>query len=602
MCGVLGYISRNSISQTKFLELITATNKVSHRGPDGGGFSLINSKNGDTITKFFYNGNDVSVSGIDLDTRKFDIFLGHRRLSIFDLSENGFQPMTSGNDIICFNGEVYNYLELKKQFNLEELESDADTEVALKLYQKIQKSALSHFNGMWSMMIWDHNKKELVVSNDRFGVKPLYYLQNSDELYFFSEVKQINAFPKIRLSLDYSTINQYLSKGLLDIDVNTFYNEVKRFEPGHYSVISPLNLGDLEFVSYYSLPEQEKIELEDAKEELITLIEDSVKIRTRADVDWGVAVSGGLDSSIIYSKVAKLAGNQEATTFSAIFPGMEGDESEHIYNLIDKNNSSTKFIFPDKEFGTSDLENHIYHQDFPIATTSFYAEWCVSRKVRDSGVKVILNGQGADEVFGGYHLHFYNYVKSLVVRGHIYEFLDQVNSFAELKKVSRLSIMRIVFGDVKLWMKFKFQIGKPNAELSRYFVKDLYQALKNDIYKYQLPTNLRSDDRDGMAFGVESRHPFMDYRIVDFGMRLPDKYKIKNGWQKWILREISDQIPDSIRYRKDKKGYTTPQKDMLEIHRNYINEKRNSAFSLIQKNYDTDRMAFLGIWLEKFQN
>ena len=602
MCGVLGYISRNSISQTKFLELITATNKVSHRGPDGGGFSLINSKNGDTITKFFYNGNDLSVSGIDLDTRKFDIFLGHRRLSIFDLSEKGFQPMTSGNDIICFNGEVYNYLELKKQFNLEELESVADTEVALKLYQKIQKNALSHFNGMWSMMIWDHNKKELVVSNDRFGVKPLYYLQNSDELYFFSEVKQINAFPKIRLSLDYSTINQYLSKGLLDIDVNTFYNEVKRFEPGHYSVISPLNLGDLEFVSYYSLPEQEKIELEDAKEELITLIEDSVKIRTRADVDWGVAVSGGLDSSIIYSKVAKLAGNQEATTFSAIFPGMEGDESEHIYNLIDKNNSSTKFIFPDKEFGTSDLENHIYHQDFPIATTSFYAEWCVSRKVRDSGVKVILNGQGADEVFGGYHLHFYNYVKSLVVRGHIYEFLDQVNSFAELKKVSRLSIMRIVFGDVKLWMKFKFQIGKPNAELSRYFVKDLYQALKNDIYKYQLPTNLRSDDRDGMAFGVESRHPFMDYRIVDFGMRLPDKYKIKNGWQKWILREISDQIPDSIRYRKDKKGYTTPQKDMLEIHRNYINEKRNSAFSLIQKNYDTDRMAFLGIWLEKFQN
>ena len=602
MCGVLGYVSRNSISQTKFLELIAATNKVSHRGPDGGGFSLINSKNGDTLTKFFYNGNDLSASGIDVDARNFDIFLGHRRLSIFDLSENGFQPMTSGNDIICFNGEVYNYLELKKQFNLEELESDADTEVALKLYQKIQKNSLSHFNGMWSMMIWDHNKKELVVSNDRFGVKPLYYLQNSDELYLFSEVKQINAFSKIRLSLDYSTINQYLSKGLLDIDVNTFYNEVKRFEPGHYSVISPLNLGDLEFVSYYSLPEQEKIELEDAKEELITLIEDSVKIRTRADVDWGVAVSGGLDSSIIYSKVAKLVGNQEATTFSAIFPGMEGDESEHIYNLIDKNNSSTKFIFPDKEFGTSDLENHIYHQDFPIATTSFYAEWCVSRKVRDSGVKVILNGQGADEVFGGYHLHFYNYVKSLVVRGHIYEFLDQVNSFAELKKVSRLSIMRIVFGDVKLWMKFKFQIGKPNAELSRYFVKDLYQALKNDIYKYQLPTNLRSDDRDGMAFGIESRHPFMDYRIVDFGMRLPDKYKIKNGWQKWILREISGQIPDLIRYRKDKKGYTTPQKEMLEIHRNYINEKRNSAFSLIQKNYDTDRMAFLGIWLEKFQN
>lgn len=615
MCGILAYYKPSGISRNDLNESLAALKRIKHRGPDGEGVVLINTKSGEFKTLYTEETpKDIScnITTEEYTEDVYDLFLGHRRLSIFDLSSKGFQPMTDKNgNWIIFNGEIYNFLEIREELKQKgySFKTNTDTEVILAAYDCWAEACLPKFNGMWSIVIWDTNKKQLFVSNDRYGVKPLYYLYNEDELMICSEQKQLLEYRGRIKAYNIENFKIFLEYGFLDFDHTTFFNEIFRFKSAHYSNVDLHNksFSDIDSpISYYSLPEKtnRNITEKNAIEEFRFLLSDAVKIRLRADVPFAFALSGGLDSSAILYTANKLllsAGYKERIkSFSAIFPNMEGDESVFMKIIENELNLDATYVQPINEFSIEDLKRHIYHQDGPVQSTSYYAEWALAKNIAKRNIKILIVGQGADEIFAGYHHHFYCYCRSLILKGEIIKYLTESKKYATLKGWKQNKIHAIVINEIKLAIKFKLAIGKIDNTLLKKInnASKLSELLNVDFTESTLPVYLKSDDRDGMAHGIESRHPFLDFRLVNFGFSLPDHLKIKNGWQKYIIRSSMQELPIPIRYRKDKKGFTTPQdlwvkkfKQELEVYRVYTNEYRHWSKDLF-------RDYSLGIWLQ----
>lgn len=613
MCGIITYYNKTGISKKNILECINSLDSIKHRGPDGEGIVLINTLNGeakilkteDTPNNIIYDYNSI----VEIEENYFNLILGHRRLSIFDTSIAGHQPMKSpSNNWIVFNGEIYNFIEIKTELKSKgyTFKTRTDTEVILTAYQEWGVKCLTKFNGMWSIIIWDNLKKIFFISNDRFGVKPLYYYKNTNEIIFMSEVKQIHKFTNRIKSYNTKNFHVFLESGFLDFDDTTFYKKVNRFRASHFiseKASKILKNNHLPYRKYYTLNLIKKqCKLDDAIEEFRYLFNNAVTIRLRSDVPFGVTLSGGLDSSsIIYETRHIIKEKTKLQTFSAIFPDKEGDESEYI-NFICKDLNLTKNTTnPMDDFIFEDFKKHIYHQDFPIPSTSYYAEWCVAKLANRNNVKIILNGQGADEVFAGYHHHFYKYCKALIMKGRIFKYLKEVNNYATLKEWDVRKVHKNVMADVKLAIKFQIHLKKLDQTLSQRWnnAKNLTEILNIDLTEATIPTYLRSDDRDGMAFGIESRHPFMDYRLINFGFSLSDNFKINNGWQKLIIRDSMEKLPDKIRWRKDKKGYTTPQNDIINKYQNDLKKELNLLSEYGIKKKPDFRHYSLSLWLKE---
>jgi asparagine synthase (glutamine-hydrolysing) len=574
MCGILAYYNSKGISRARLNQSLLSLKKINHRGPDGEGVTLIHTGSGKAYnlitdeTPAFDLPNAVRMS--EIDGIEFDLLLGHRRLSIIDVSVNGHQPMSYHGNWLTYNGEIFNYIEIREElFKLGyTFKSESDSEVILAAYEAWGENCVERFNGMYSFMIFDNIRKQLFIANDRFGVKPLYYYHQNTELLLVSELKQISTFD-ITTSLNKEAINVFLKDFYIDVDGETFYNEVRRFKPSHYSGFG-LNKerSELKQQCYYEVKTKLKPH-HDIISEFNELLESSVKLRLRSDVPVGFASSGGLDSSAILYKAYKIlgaSGKPDLSTFSAIFPGLAGDESPFI-KLVEKDlDITSNYINPLEEFNISDFEKHIYHQDLPVHSTAHYAEFCVSRMVKSKQVKVLLTGQGGDEILGGYHHHFYRYCRQLILSGKILTYLSLLRKYAELKELEVNVLHRRIFNDVKLAVKFKLGLADLGCKMANKWNKanTLIDLLKIDLTELMLPSYLRSEDRNSMSFSVESRHPFLDYRLVDFCFSMPDDYKIRDGWQKWTLRQAMTEVPDAIRYRKDKKGYTTPQQIWIE--------------------------------------
>jgi asparagine synthase (glutamine-hydrolysing) len=578
MCGILAYFNKNGISHSELQQSLKALKKIKHRGPDGEGIVLIDSKSGnfyDLVTDETPDANQANrVTEAQCEGLQYDLILGHRRLSIIDVSTNGHQPMyhPNGNWII-FNGEIYNYIELKEELKKlgHNFKTGSDTEVIHAAYDQWGENCSARFNGMFSIVIYDRKRTSLFILNDRFGVKPLYYFRDDTRLLLMSEIKQVKAY-NVPLSLNTEAINTFLSNYYLDYNTGTFFNEVMRHSPSNYATIALNEALDYRTKSYYAIEEQVKnYSSQEALDEFREIFSSAVKLRMRSDVPLGFASSGGLDSSAVlytaYNLLKTGAKDPDVSTFSAIFPGMDGDESEFIHKVEKDLRVASHYCNPLKEFDIEDFEKHIYHQDLPVQSTSYYAEWCVARMVNREKVKVLLVGQGGDELLAGYHHHFYRYCRQLILQGKILKYLSLAKKYAEIKGIDLKELHRKVNNEVKLSMKFKLGLADLGNSLSNKWnrVDKLTELLKMDLQEFMLPTYLRSDDRDGMAFGLETRHPFLDYRLVDLCFSLPNDMKIQDGWQKWILRESMSSLPEAIRYRKDKKGYTTPQE--LWVHK-----------------------------------
>jgi len=552
-----------------------------HRGPDAQGFVFSTSAN--------YGGNG-SLRTVDIhkdhrNLREYGgsrICLGHNRLKVIDLTDAGNQPLWSheGRYVIIYNGEIYNYIELRKQLKSYGYRflSNSDTEVIITAFQHWKEECFCKFNGMWALAILDTLSREVFLSRDRFGIKPLYVYTDDNGIFFASELKFFKAL-KLRLTLNPNAASNYINKCLIDYNEETFYDEIQSFPPAHYAVFSS-DGKLLKKEKYWNIPIEEinEISLDEASERLCEIFHSSLDLRMRSDVPVGALLSGGLDSNSIISKLCKYfeLPNDQIESFSAIFREKEFSEYSyindtiHIYPQI-----KPHFVYPSPSDLRNDFESLLQVIETPFRSLSVYSQYCLYRYIKNnSDVIVLLNGQGADEIFAGYSAHFPMYLDELITHNRISIFLKELyylNKYrnTELRKYLSSIILRLI-SRIKTRFSINDAIRDNNGkheDILAYIPKNglrkfrsLNEKLFHNLTIASLPEYLRYEDRNSMNFSLESRLPFLDYRIVEFVFRLGSCFKINRGVSKAILRNsvVNDVVP-SVLNRKDKMGFISPQ-------------------------------------------
>lgn len=573
MCGIAGIVS---VDRTQVTGLERMTTALAHRGPDGEGTWL-------------------SASGL--------AGLGHRRLSIIDLSAAGAQPMHFLDRFtIVHNGELYNHPELRNLLRTKGylFSSQTDTEVIVAAYAHFGPDCLQYFDGMFAFAIWDEAEKRLFLARDRFGEKPLFFTREGGRLLFASEIKALWA-AGIKKESNPKMLFNFLTIGYTQNPgdgFETFYRNVSKLPPRNYLYYYPLT-DRLETAAYWDIEvtETRSIKEESAVDVFCGLLDTSVRRRLRSDVALGASLSGGLDSS---SVVACILRQQEAPaslpTFSAVFPGFEKDESSYIQLLTKHYALENHTVTPSADDLIRDFQRLLHHQDEPFPSSSIYAQFSVFGLAAAHSVKVMLDGQGADELLAGYHKYYSWYWQELY-RSDKKAFAMELDAARE-SGVSdrwtwknRLAARLPVYAGLYLRKKRTAE-QRRSSDLSRDFIRQYGQSyydiphvdrLSGILYYNTLINGmeglLRYADRNSMAHGVEVRLPFLNHELAEFIFSLPSDFKIREGWTKWLLRRsMEDVLPPAIAWRKDKTGYEPPQKKWMQEPRlqEYIREARRS--------------------------
>lgn len=559
MCGITGIYNFKTLTQIDRAIIQNMNDVIKYRGPDDDGIYIDN-----------------------------EIGLGHRRLSIIDLSSAGHQPLSNEDDTIwlVFNGEIYNYIELIPELQAKGhvFKSQTDSEVIIHAYEEYGIDCVSKFNGMFAFAIWDQNKKRLLLARDRLGVKPLYYALNSEGIVFASEIKSILQHPWHKHpEADNAAIYDYINDGYLTGN-RTLFREVNKINPGCLMVIENSELKEHVYWKLQFAPISSEISEKDYIEKLRELIIDSIKIRLRSDVPVGFHLSGGLDSSAIVSITNKIF-NVKPRTFSLRFNESMFDENKFISIVKDDIDTEHKEIMPDieKHFPEK-LREIVYLSDEPIDGPSVLAKYEINKFIKENGITVALTGQGADEILGGYKRFLYQYIKQLQNPKMFKYFLKNINSgslmtnlidhgslfthdlkniITKLFKYNSQEFKTSLFNHDILNLVNQnntnlnyYQNLYPEAELDKY--SNLSKCMHYETTNY-LQSLLHSEDRTGMGISLETRTPFVDYRLVELTATIPDYFKLKNLSTKHLLREAMKGIlPEPIRLRKDKKGFPTP--------------------------------------------
>ncbi|WP_430404661.1 asparagine synthase (glutamine-hydrolyzing) [Fluviicola sp.] len=548
MCGISGIVSRKSIINSEE-EIRRMNHIIEHRGPDGEGI--------------FCHQN---------------VALGHRRLAILDLSELGAQPMHWKElYTIVFNGEVYNYIEIREVLLKEGyvFQSESDTEVILAAYDFWGKECVTHFNGMWSFALLDKKKNLLFCSRDRFGIKPFYYTLSEEEFRFGSEIKQLlDEHPIINLpvALDFIIV------GIEESTDETFFKGIVKLTPGH-NLIYDLEKDRYEISPFYNLPDQrKKNENKDSITGYISLLEESVRLRMRSDVRVGTCLSGGLDSSTVAALASKNYDHQDK--FYAIHAKSEEaatDESAYANLVSDHLKLNLLTVVPSYEDFARDMEEVIRTQEEPFGSPSVFMQHFVFKEARKNNCIVMLDGQGGDETLLGYERYYPALIRSL-------PWSQRPKALLNSKKNSRLSMLDVIkymvyFGNYKGRLnrvKRRAKFIRPEY-LDRYqsqtlkkvseSYSDIREMQKMELTRSQLPHLLRYEDKNSMRHSVEARLPFIDYRVVEFALKMENDAKIHDGWTKYVLRKgMSGLLPDKVVWRKNKLGFNAPENIWLEKH------------------------------------
>ncbi|MBP2133366.1 asparagine synthase (glutamine-hydrolyzing) [Methanomicrobium sp. W14] len=537
MCGIAGHYAFLGHDVDKdLLEKMSET--LVHRGPDD--------------------------SGIYCDDKTG---LVHRRLSIIDLTAEGKQPMTNedGSVWLVFNGEIYNYPELRMEL-LEKghvFQTKTDSEVIIHSYEEWGEECLLKFNGMWAFAVWDKNTQTLFCARDRLGIKPFYYSISEKGIIFASEIKALCRDAGTGRRVNEEKLTAFLKWGISDYDDETMFEGVYQLLPGHYMTV---HKDSADITKYWDTnPSKEVVSKKGAdkglSEKFLNLLSDSVKIHLRSDVDVGTCLSGGLDSSTItmiingLKKENQSGGTEGAqNTFSAVFSDKRFDESEYIKVVADSSDVTPHYVSPDPKELWEDIDHLIYSNDEPFLQLTLYSQYCVMRDI-GRNVKVVLDGQGADEMLGGYIAYFFCYIKDLFKKGHPVK--AALETFGVLR--NHRSFLSYAVPQFFVRKKRRNLIKGGDIPLKRY-QGSLNEALDTDLKSTNLPYLLHWEDRTSMAFSVEARVPFLDFRVVEFLSSLPADQKIRKGVTKYILRKaIKGVVPEKIRCRMDKKGFSTPE-------------------------------------------
>lgn len=506
--------------------------------------------------------------------------MAHQRLAIVGLSKSGTQPMVSasGRLRILFNGEVYNYRELARQFGLSDLRSGTDTEVIVELIERMGiDAAIKHFNGMWAMIVQDINSNRFYISRDRFGKKPIYLHRDANGIYMASEMHSLLGLPGVNLTPDAVTASRFLAQSLQNVDERSWLQSIQSFPPASIAEIDGAdpaagmsNLRRFWTPMYETpLPPQRP---EESIEELRALVQDAIRLRLHADVPVGVALSGGLDSSIISVMANQCTGakGQRTELFSAVNPGTKEDESEHIDVMARHLGTDVQrfTLNPDEGDGLlSLLKTCIGHADGPVTSFSNLLFYKLMQSAHTAGITVVLTGQGADEAFCGYRKYPILEIKRLLKAHRIVEATRLASGF--IANGTILQQFNLTEAKRYAGSSNRSILGQAAAEALDLAALEQITSLGErqwlDVSRYSVPYLCHYEDRMSMAWSREVRSPFLDYRIVDMGLRMPERLKLTRGWTKYALRKAFERdLPASITWRKDKQGFVNPQDNWLK--------------------------------------
>lgn len=501
------------------------------------------------------------------------ITLSHNRLSIIDLNTQANQPFYFKDLILIFNGEIYNYKEIKKELEEYQFKTTSDTEVLLYSYHKWGKKCLEKFNGDFAFCIYNRTTKKLFCARDRLGNKPFYYYRQNDRFIFASEIKAFKDF--IDLKFDHQKVCDSILFSINDNDETTNYKDIYNLKNGHFLEYD-LNNNELNIEKYWDLPvndnaikEFDKKDFNDKLEQFDELLDNAVQLRLLSDVSVGSMLSGGIDSSLIAYYIQKH--HKDINFYSIVYDHFNKINESKFIKIIQKEfNLNVTYLKPEFKDLKNDIQDLINTQDDIFRSLSIYAQYYL---FKHANVSVMLSGQGADELFGGYHLHscraLINNKKELLSRIDIYgsSALDELKAGIKLSLPNKQKL-RLLKDDNKENIKIINSIYKeysPNwnliiDKLSPSFEK----ALINETMSYNLPMLLRYEDRNAMRFSIENRTPFTDYRVAEFAHTLPNSYKFKDGYNKYILRELANKhLPNQIAFRKDKIGFAAPENEWI---------------------------------------
>lgn len=604
MCGITGIVLKQKAGFSLSEKIVSMTNAIRHRGPDGEGFMLASEKlampHFNTLRQTYTRSdlNYIPTSPILNNEPSTTLAFGHRRLSIIDLSEGGHQPMCNANakTWITFNGEIYNYLELKETLkkNGHAFVSESDTEVILAAYKEWGTACVNHFNGMWSFCIYDSENQLCFASRDRFGVKPFYYISNQSFFAFASEQKAFVSAGLASSTINQKALHSYLINGQLENETSNFFNDLQELFPGN-NLLYNLRTQELTTHSYYHLQDHVSLKNEGLSEkQLIEKVshafEHSVKLRLRSDVEVGTCLSGGIDSSALAVTISEITG-KPVHCFTSVFKDQSFNEEHFADTVAGKINAKHFKTEPTLQGFLSEADDLIYSQDVPIWDTSTYAQYKVMQLAKQHNIKVVLDGQGADEIFAGYHHHFAAKWNQLLAHG---RFLAAIKDISASNKTIASSF--VFYAKERLKQTYYFNKSQFSVFFKDEFLKshpiknplthfnDVNQVLINDIYQTRLKSFLKCEDRCGMWHSVESRTPFSDdIELIDLLFSFNGNRKIKDGVSKHLLREaVKTKLPKEIYTRYDKKGFETPmQQWMQKLRPQLLSEIKHSNFDFV---------------------
>lgn len=582
MCGIAGIVSKKEHS-VQFLE--KCSELLRHRGPDDEGFLVLEDD------RFIQLAGPDSKIPADKPIGTVNTGLVHRRLSILDLSTAGHQPMTDQEEqyAITYNGEVYNYKEIRKELENEGVgfTTDTDTEVILKAYIKWGAVCQNKFIGMWAFAILDKTRNQLFISRDRFGIKPLYYTLQHDTFAFASEMKPLLETGLASRNVSMTKLAQYLSFGTMSEARDNLFNDILDFPPGHYGYVD-LKTCHLSIERFYTMPSEK------TDQDFDSLFEQSINYHLRSDVPVGSCLSGGLDSTAI---VTAMEGKvEQVTSFTASFPGSAVDEKKYV-DLVE-GSIDKQYCFPTSQELLRDFDKMIYHQELPIGSSSIFAQWSVMKLAAEKHIKVLLDGQGADETFGGYYNFAGIHVLELARKGKVAE---SKKAYADLKKNFTPAMKNATARAGYYFFPKGVQRGlRKQTRLGMNFINPKYKKYLKNIpiperggktfrhhselsLKFGMYDLLRYEDRNSMAFSIESRVPFLDHRLVEYALNLSGSEKIVEGWTKYPIRKyLEGKQPNELVFRKDKIGFATPQeewkKELAAEMKQYFSETRIPDF------------------------
>ena len=586
MCGIAGLWELGG--RVDLARLHQMSILLRHRGPDGEGFVLADGLGGDVTTlggpdttaEVFHSSHPYSPGRTHrASPGGASVGLLHRRLAILDLSPAGHQPMCdpTGTHWLTFNGEIYNFVELKDELQRagETFRTGSDSEVILAAYRRWGHDCLRHFNGMFAFAIWDAAKSELFCARDRFGVKPFYYQFDGRSFAFASEPRALALTQKHRIRPRLDALRDLIALDWVDHGTHTCIEGIEQLAPGHFLVLGVQGLG---VRRWWSLDPNAHASgsPKDWEARFAELFTDAVRIRLRSDVEVGSCLSGGLDSSAVVTTAARLMDRPIHAFSCAYDEGPAFDERPFVRIVSEASGAVSDVVVPDGGDFWPVFDRLTDHQGEPTAGPGLYSQWKVMELAHRHGLKVLLDGQGGDETLGGYYRYLPLHVRDRLAAGDLGGFFRLLGPVSDRLGLSTtlglvfepwlpaalVAPLRRRYGQGKDRVLARSLAALPGGAVPRApqaFGTAMRRQMAFDTLQRLLPSLLRYEDRNSMAFSIETRLPFLDYRLVEFAFSLPDDQKLDGVTTKAILRRaLADRIPARVLERRDKMGFETP--------------------------------------------